>query len=67
MHVNPIKSKPLSLEGRENYDRIFRKKPVERFYDTLDAHLDAIRDKQMERAREAEYEMTRQKHIDESA
>lgn len=24
-HVNPIKSRPLSPQGRENYDRIFRK------------------------------------------
>ena len=24
-HVNPIKSRPLSAQGRENYDKIFRK------------------------------------------
>lgn len=29
MHINPIKSRPLSPEGRENYDRIFRKNKTE--------------------------------------
>lgn len=25
-HINPIQSRPLSAQGRENYDRIFRKR-----------------------------------------
>ena len=30
-HVNPIKSRPLSAQGRENYDRIFSKKNARPF------------------------------------
>ena len=66
MHVNPIKSRPLSPEGRENYDRIFRKGVVD-LPPTLEEAIEEFRDKQHEKARELHHEMARQKHLDESA
>lgn len=74
MHVNPIHSRPFSPSGRENYDRIFRKSPLER----MEKHVakleemgrdlrEAYQEKKINQARELYHEMARQKHIDESA
>ena len=81
MHINPIKSRPLSPEGRENYDRIFRKKiTIDELVVTpeylaaaeqtakelgLDKPLSRERFEQARRAFDHR-ELTR-KHIDESA
>lgn len=72
-HINPIKSRLLSPEGRDNYDRIFRKSPETRLNEHL-AELEEMgrelgvewKERQAAKAREIYHEL-RQKHQDESA
>jgi hypothetical protein len=83
-HVNPIQSRPLSEEGRDNYDRIFRKPQCdgsdESWLRTMDANRAIVQTlfeseppysieelktpMPMERIN---YELIRQKQIDQSA
>lgn len=65
-HINPIKSRPLSPRGRENYDRIFRKHEITGSHPAEDGPRQAWEDKRRDQARELHHELA-QKHIDQSA